>query len=206
MKRLLPTLFFAASFALPARVCAQSANGSPASGVSHPAHGDKLRVAGLPNLGKINDHLYRGAQPHDRGLPELKKLGVTTIVDLRGEDSSRISWEKKRSESLGMRFVNIPVSGWSPPTDPQVAQFLAIFREHPEEKVFVHCRLGDDRTGVFVAAYRMAFDKFLSDEALNEMYFFGFNGFWHPSMRVFVREFPNRLTTDPNLRAFKPAN
>ena len=205
MKRLLLTLFFA-SFALPARVCAQSANGSPAPAVSHPAHGDKLRVAGLPNFGKINDHLYRGAQPHSSGLPELKKLGVTTIVDLRGEDSSRISWEKKRSESLGMRFVNIPVSGWSPPTDPQVAQFLAIFREHPEEKVFVHCRLGDDRTGVFVAAYRMAFDKFLSDEALNEMYFFGFNGFWHPSMRIFVREFPNRLTTDPNLQSFKPAN
>lgn len=206
MKRLLLTLFFTAALLFPARICAQAASSPVAVATSHPAHGDKLRVAGLPNFGKINDRLYRGAQPYERGLPELKKLGVSTIVDLRGEDSSKISWEKKRSESLGIHFVNIPVSGWSPPTDAQVAQFLAIFREHPEERVFVHCRLGDDRTGVFVAAYRMAFDKFLSDEALNEMYFFGFNGFWHPSMRSFVRQFPNLLTTDPQLQPFKNAH
>ena len=196
---LILSLFVAAVF-LPAGVCAQN---SAAAAANHVEHGDKLRAAGLPNFGKINDHLYRGAQPQESGLEELKKLGITTIVDLRGEDRSKIRWEKKHSESLGVRFVHIPVSGWAPPTDAQVAQFLGIFRQNPLETVFVHCRLGDDRTGVFVAAYRMAFDKFLSDEALHEMYFFGFNGFWHPSMEAFIREFPKRLATDPPLAPFK---
>jgi hypothetical protein len=31
------------------------------------------------------------------------------------------------------------------------------------------------------------------------MYFFGFNGFWHPSMKVFIREFPARLKSTPSL-------
>jgi protein tyrosine/serine phosphatase len=203
MKRLLFISFFASAFALPA--CVRAQNSATASAPAA-EHGDKLRVAGIPNFGKIDEHLYRGAQPRAGGLPELKKLGVTTIVDLRGEDPSKSKWEQKHAESLGMRFVHIPVSGWAPPSDTQVAEFLNIFRANPEERVFVHCRYGDDRTGVFVAVYRMAFDKFLSDEAVHEMYFFGFNGFWHPSMRAFIRDFPNKLSTDPLLQTFKPAN
>lgn len=208
MKRLLLISCFAAVFALPSHLLAQeaSAPANSAPTAAHVEHGDKLRVAGVPNFGKIDDRLYRGAQPHASGLHELKKLGVTTIVDLRGEDPSKSQWEQKHAETLGIRFVHIPVSGWAPPSDAQVAEFLNIFRANPQERVFVHCRYGDDRTGVFVAVYRMAFDKFLSDEAIREMYFFGFNSFWHPSMRDFIRDFPNRLSTDPILQGFKPSN
>jgi protein tyrosine phosphatase (PTP) superfamily phosphohydrolase (DUF442 family) len=182
---------------------AQTQPQAAAPPVMHSAYAEKLRIPGVPNAGKINDHLYRGAQPRDPGLVELKKIGITTIVDLRGEDPAKIAWEQKTSESLGIRFVHIPVSGWSPPTNEQVAQFLSIFRDKPEEKVFVHCRFGDDRTGVFVATYRMAFEKLPPDQALKEMYHFGFNGFWHPSMISFVRDFPSRLNNAPLLAPFK---
>jgi protein tyrosine/serine phosphatase len=131
-------------------------------------------------------------------------LGITTIVDLRGEDPGRIAWERAQAESLGIRFVNIPVSGWSPPSNDQVAQFLKIFRDHPKEKVFVHCRFGDDRTGVFVATYRMAYEGWPAQQAMNEMYFFGFNGFWHPSMKSFIRDFPALLQSAPALVQYRP--
>ncbi len=189
-------------FVLPARVSAQNQVKTSTPSEMHSAYGEKLRIAGVPNSGKINDHLYRGAQPRDPGLVELKKLGITTIVDLRGEDQQKINWEEKRAESLGIRFVHIPVSGWSPPTNEQVVQFLRIFRDSPQEKVFVHCRYGDDRTGVFVAIYRMALEKLPPEQALKEMYFFGFNGFWHPSMSAFVRDFPSRLNAAPALVPF----
>jgi tyrosine-protein phosphatase SIW14 len=158
-----------------------------------PAYGEKLHLAGIHNAGKVTDVLYRGAQPNDTGLAELKKLGVTTIVDLRGEDRQKIDWERGAAVALGMRFVDIPVSGWSPPSDEQVAQFLELFRGDPHQKVFVHCRFGDDRTGVFVATYRIATEKWSPEQAMGEMYFFGFNGFWHPSMKKFVRELPAHL-------------
>ncbi len=169
----------------------------------HSAYGEKLRIAGVPNSGKINDHLFRGAQPRDAGLLELKKLGITTIVDLRVEDPAKISWEEKRADSLGIHFVHIAVNGWSPPTNDQVAQFLSLFRGNPQDKIFVHCHYGEDRTGVFVASYRMAFEKLPADQALKEMYYFGFNGFWHPSMAAFVRGFPASLTSAPALVPFK---
>lgn len=165
----------------------------PAPVAVQPIHGEKLHIEGIHNAGKINDVLFRGAQPDENGLAKLKKLGVTTIVDLRGEDREKYEWERKEAESLGIRFVHLAVSGWAPPSDEQVAQFLALFREDQHQKVFVHCRFGDDRTGVFVAAYRMAVDKWLPEQAMSEMYFFGFNGFWHPSMKKYIREFPNHL-------------
>jgi protein tyrosine/serine phosphatase len=124
-------------------------------------------------------------------------------VDLRGEDAAKIEWERRITGSLGMRFVHIPVSGWSPPTDEQVAQFLSLFRSEPLQKIFVHCRFGDDRTGVFVATYRMALEKWTPDQALNEMYFFHFNGFWHPAMKSFIRDFPARLHSSPALSPFR---
>jgi tyrosine-protein phosphatase SIW14 len=164
-------------------------------------YGQKLKLSGLPNGGKINDSLFRGAQPRQEGFEQLKNLGVTTIVDLRGEDSEKIYWERQQAESHGMRFINIPVSGWAPPTNDQVARFLSIFNnEH--ERVFIHCRFGDDRTGVFIATYRMARENWPPDQAIKEMYFFGFNGFWHPAMKSYINDFPAMLKTAPALAPF----
>ena len=200
MKRALAiaTLLGAANFLAPHGTHAQTPPRDP------PPHsfGERLQVEGIRNAAKVSAQLYRGAQPHAEGLPELQKLGITTIVDLRRENKEKIAWEKKTSEGLGMQFVHIPVSGWSAPSDAQVAQFLALFRDHPEAKVFVHCHYGDDRTGVFVAAYRMVFDKFSTSEAIQEMDRFGFNRPWHPAMRAYVSAFPEHLDSSPALAPF----
>lgn len=197
-----PILLLLSAFAF-----AQERSSAPvAPPVMRSAYGEKLRLPGLPNGGRVNDVLYRGAQPHPVGMQELKKLGVTTIVDLRGENPGLRDSEKEQAESLGIRFLSIPVSGWAPPSNEQVAQFLALFRNNPKEKVFVHCRFGDDRTGVFVATYRMAYEGWPATQAMNEMYFFGFNGFWHPSMKSFIRDFPARLKTAPALVQYRPSD
>ena len=188
---------------LPRPLSAQAHPQSFPPSVMRSAYGDKLRVPGIPNAGRINDYLYRGAQPKSQGLAQLKKLGISTVVDLRGEDPGRIAWERQQAESLGMRFVHISVSGWSPPTDEQVVQFLSLFYNDPKEKIFVHCRFGNDRTGIFVATYRMALEKWPTEQALKEMYFFGFNGFWHPSMKTFIRGFPAHLNSTPALASLR---
>jgi protein tyrosine/serine phosphatase len=203
MKRAIPILSLVFVSFFPASLVAQRQVEPSTPSSMRSAYGDKLRIEGVPNSGRINDHLFRGAQPRDPGLAELKKLGITTIVNLRQEDPSKIDWEQKRAESLGIRFVHIPVNEWSPPTNAQVAQFLSIFRDNPEERVFVHCHYGEDRTGVFVASYRMAYEKLPADQALKEMYFFGYNGRWHPAMTAFIRDFPSRLNTAPTLVPFK---
>jgi tyrosine-protein phosphatase SIW14 len=181
------------------------------------AYGDKLKIRGVPNPGKINDYLYRGAQPNEQGLEELKKLGITTIVDLRAEDRPKSDWEQKEAERLGMHFVHIPIAGFAAPTNEEVVQFLSLVRSStPQDggqpttlsngqpqKIFVHCLLGEDRTGVFIATYRMSVQRWPVEQAVREMNAFGFNGFWHPAMKAFVRDFPARLNSAPALAALQ---
>jgi protein tyrosine/serine phosphatase len=195
MKLFLFRALFVVSFCAVPQLFAQTEKKSSPV-ISAPLLGEKLKIPGLPNSGKISDSLFRGAQPRAGGFDELKNLGITVIVDLRGEDESKIAWERKQAESRGIRFINIPVSGWSPPSNDQVAQFLSLFNNR-HEKVFVHCRFGDDRTGVFVAAYRMAHDDWSPNQSIKEMYFFGFNGFWHPAMKSYINDFPTTLKTAP---------
>lgn len=166
-----------------------------------PDPGQRLHVAGIPNVGRIDEHLYRGAQPRDGSLKRLRELGVTTIVDLRAEDSGLRERERREAEALGAHFISIPLGGFSPPTRDQITTFLSLFAGHSPGTVFVHCRLGEDRTGVFIAAYRMAVDHWTADEAIKEMHFFGFNHLWHPAMVSYIRNFPALIDSDPALTA-----
>jgi tyrosine-protein phosphatase SIW14 len=164
------------------------------------APAEKLKIAGVPNAGKISEVLLRGAQPSAQGLVELKKLGVTTIVDLRG-NRGPVARERAQTESLGMRFVDIPMNGWSPPTNGQVAEFLKLFQQDGQQKIFVHCYFGSDRTGVMVAAYRMADQNWTANQAVEEMYSFGFHYHWYPAMKSYVIRFPVTFAGD---RTFAP--
>ena len=175
----------------------------PASSSPQFAFAEKVQVTGISDAGKVNEFLYRGTQPSQEGVEQLKKLGIGTIVDLRGERRGTMEQERRQAESLGMRLVSIPGNGWSPPRDEQIAQFLSLFRERPRRKVFVHCWLGSDRSGVFIATYRMAFDGWTPEQALAEMYAFHFKGFWHPAMKAYIRDFPARLNRSPALAAFR---
>ena len=166
-----------------------------------PEPGQRLDLTGIPNVGRIDTHLYRGAQPRNGSLNQLHELGITTIVDLRAEDSGLREREKKEAQSLGIRFISIPLGGFAPPAKDQIATFLSLFAGQSPGVVFIHCRLGEDRTGVFVAAYRIAVDNWTADEAMTEMHFFGFNRLWHPAMVSYIRNFPNLIDADVNLNA-----
>jgi protein tyrosine/serine phosphatase len=164
---------------------------------------EKIRLAGIHNAGKIDDHLFRGAQPDQDGVQSLQKLGVTTIIDLRAEDHNRSAEEKKQAENIGIKFVLIPNDGWSNPTDAHMAEFFRLIAQRPQQAIFVHCQFGEDRTGVYVAAYRMVFEHWTWQQALAEMRDFHFTSFWHPNMKNYVKHFPQRLATSEALAPYR---
>jgi protein-tyrosine phosphatase len=174
-----------------------------AAPVSHPRYAKKLHIEGVSDAGKVNDYLYRGTQPNEKGLKHLRKLGIDTIVDLRGEFHHTMENERRHAAKLGMRLVLIPGNGWSPPKDEQIAEFFALIDARPRRKIYVHCWLGGDRSGVFLAAYRIAFDGWTPEHALAEMREFKYHGFWHPAMTAYVRDFPARLRRSPTLARYR---
>ncbi|MBI3485085.1 MAG: hypothetical protein HY012_08040, partial [Acidobacteria bacterium] len=125
----------------------------------------------------MSDTLFRGAQPKEAGYAELKKQGVEIVVSFR-EDPAQIVAERRAVEALGMRFVSIPWPSFDSPRNAQVAEFLGLLRANPGKKIFAHCQRGAERTGVMVAAFRIAAEQWPPQQALDEMEVFGFRGFW----------------------------
>lgn len=170
-----------------------------ARGQTQHAFARRLTLEGVGNFAEVTPHLYRGAQPHGKGLESLAKMGINTIVDVRltGADN-----ESKAAKQLGMELIPLPWHCLFPKDDP-IAKFLVYMREHPDKKVFVHCRYGDDRTGMMIAAYRMAVEGWTADDARKEMNAFGFHNVICASLVGYEKNFLSRLKKNS---AFKNAN
>lgn len=185
----------AVTLSTPAGVYSNATPSSPAT----QANPSKSMRHNLPNFSPATTTLYRGGQPSKEGFRTLAKMGINIVVDLRGDRES----ERKLVTSLGMQYVPLP---WycSLPKDKTFAQFLRLLRDNPGKKVFVHCRVGDDRTGMMIASYRMAEEGWSAEKAEMEMEKFGFN-FTHrrlicPGILPYEEKFPHRFKTSP---AFK---
>ena len=124
-------------------------------------------VQGIQNFWQVDDHVYRGAQPSDQGFQNLAKLGVKTVIDLREADG-RSKVEEKVVTTAGMRYVNIPMTGLTPPTTEQMTKILALLQDGSSGPVFVHCKRGADRTGAVIAVYRIQHDQWENRRALSE--------------------------------------
>jgi protein tyrosine phosphatase (PTP) superfamily phosphohydrolase (DUF442 family) len=163
--------------------------------------GQPLKIAGVPNAGEVTPTLYRGGQPSTAGFKALAKIGINIVVDLRGSRKD----ENELVTKLGMQYVSIP---WHCPfpKDDVFARFLTLMRKNPGKKVFVHCRLGDDRTGMNIAAYRMAEQGWSAMQAMQEMEAFGFtlpHHFICPSLSSYEETFPRRFSTSPAFESLR---
>ena len=142
----------------------------------------------LPNFQKVNDHVYRGAQPTDDGFRELAQLGIKTVIDLRQIGEHSQADEQKLVTSLGMRYISIPMAGMSTPKDDQVTAVLARLSDTTSGPVFVHCKRGADRTGMVVAVYRVSQDGWENKKALNEAKSYGMS-FFERTIQHYVMDY-----------------
>lgn len=147
----------------------------------------------LPNFQKVDDHVYRGAQPTDSGFKELAQLGIKTIVDLRDVGEHSQADEEKIVTGLGMRYVSIPMHGLSTPKDDKVAAVQALFNDTTNGPVFVHCKRGADRTGMVVAVYRISHDQWDNKKALSEAKSYGMS-FFERAIQSYVMNYRPSVT------------
>jgi len=154
-----------------------SCNGAAPSNATKSGRAMAVRiddVAGVGNFARVDDRLYRGAQPTADGYRNLKKLGVKTVISFRSNTDTRTE-----AESAGLTYIRMPVQadiiGSEPPTDEQVKTFFDIVLDPAKQPVYMHCRGGKDRTGTLGAVYRMEMDGWSNNEAIEEMQAFGFH-------------------------------
>ncbi len=173
--------------------------GLPASGVHDVSEG------GVASNGQghcAHRRTFGGAASLTRseGFDRLAKMGINIVVD-----TGRSKGDEKQIKQLGMRYVSL--AWYCPfPKDDVFARFLKLIKENPDKKIFVHCRLGNDRTGMMIAAYRMDGQGWTAEQAMKEMHFFGYTAVHHlmcPGLAGYEKSFPERLKESPAFRELR---
>jgi protein tyrosine/serine phosphatase len=126
--------------------------------------------------------LYRSGQMSVAGLDRIvHDHGIRTVITLRDaevEGDRPPDWrEEKYCQEKDIKYIRIrpqprmwsvPASG-PPAADIAVKRFLSIVDDPANYPVLVHCFAGIHRTGAYVAVYRMEFDHWDNDAALDEL-------------------------------------
>lgn len=144
----------------------------------------------IENFAKVEDGVYRGAQPNAAGFSALKDLGVKTIVSLRAKHDDRAE-----AAPLGIDVVSIPISAGltlDPPSDADIRAFFDVVLDPARRPVFFHCAEGKDRTGTMCALYRMEIDGWTPERAHDEMVAFGWHDDIYKALGKFVLDYKPR--------------
>ena len=128
--------------------------------------------------------LYRSGQTTLFGLKNLlHDYGIRTVVTLRDPlvagDPTPDRAEEAYCVAEEINYVRILPRPWEavegpPPVDPGVRKFREVMSDPANYPVLVHCLAGIHRTGAYCAIYRMEFEHWTNERAIDEVKAFGY--------------------------------
>lgn len=87
----------------------------------------------------VSDKITLSGQPNEAQLAEIKKLGVTHIVNLGPHDNNgALDDEAASVAALGMEYIYIPVD-FENPTKEDYSKFCEVMVEQAGKTMHVHC-------------------------------------------------------------------
>ena len=130
--------------------------------------------------------VYRSEQPNAELIPLLKENKIDIVINLRNRNK-----DKTVLANQPFQQVHIPINTWAIDRNDLLAVMQTIQKaEQNNQKVLVHCYHGSDRTGGSIAMYRIIFQNWSTDDALNEMKHggYGFHPIWRNIEALFTPE------------------
>jgi protein tyrosine phosphatase (PTP) superfamily phosphohydrolase (DUF442 family) len=115
----------------------------------------------LRNFYRIDDKVFRSAQPNKKGFQELQKVGIRNILNLRSHHSD------DEGKDAGLNLYRVKMEAGDVSTG-QVVEALRFIR-NADGPVLIHCWHGSDRTGLISALYRIVFQGWSKDDAIDEL-------------------------------------
>ena len=121
-------------------------------------------VSGIANACCPLPGLVTGGQPNDAQFRAARAAGAVTVLDIRDPMEPRPFDEPALAASLGLRYVNISVTGHSL-DDTTLEKILAVLRDDTAAPVFFHCGSGN-RVGGALIPYFMLDKRMAEDDAV----------------------------------------
>lgn len=117
-------------------------------------------IEDIRNFKKIDEFVYRGGQPTKDQLFDLKKEGVSCIINFRTLFVPFINFvEEEECKKLEINNISIPLISKNGPSEKNISDFFEITDKTRAEnqKTFIHCAWGKDRTGIMSALYKVKY-------------------------------------------------
>jgi tyrosine-protein phosphatase SIW14 len=130
--------------------------------------------APITNYHEVVEGFYRGARPEKIGVQYLAAQNFKTIINI-DDDEDAIEEERGVAKELGINMVSIPLNGFFQPSSSDVDQILEWVSDARQYPLFLHCKHGQDRTGMIVGLYRVEYQNWTPVRAYNEMLDKGFH-------------------------------
>ncbi len=107
---------------------------------------------GFTNAHWIDDKMLRTNQPWPFQLARWKKMGIRTVINLRGGASSFYYLEEYACKTLGLAMENFGLTSRSLPTRDEIMAAKALF-DRIAYPALLHCKSGADRAGMMSVLY-----------------------------------------------------
>lgn len=154
---------------------------SVATAVDHPVQiytpegVETQAVEDLPRLREVEEGVWRSGRPTEKGLVQLQQnVGLRTIINI-DDSASAGKKEEAWANKLGITYYSMPMSAFSRPNDAQVDQILALLNDQSLYPILIHCKHGEDRTGMMVGLRRVFYSLWTPKDAYKEMLDLGFH-------------------------------
>jgi uncharacterized protein (TIGR01244 family) len=118
----------------------------------------------VSNLHQVTPVLYRSAKLDSADVAQLQTLGVKTVISLRSFHS-----DTQVLDGSGIRAVRIPINTWAIRDKHVIATMRSIRAAEQQGPVLLHCLHGADRTGMMAAMYRMLYQGWPREKAIDEL-------------------------------------
>lgn len=144
------------------------------------------------NFLPLSETLITAGQPTVQQLATVKDAGYQTVVNLAlGSAHNALADERSTVESLGMRYVHIPVE-FDRPAAEDFDRFCDLMKENGDQPLFVHCA-ANFRVSAFMYLYRQIYLGWSADDAITDLH-----KIWTPNAvwQQFINEVLQERATD----------
>jgi protein tyrosine phosphatase (PTP) superfamily phosphohydrolase (DUF442 family) len=117
------------------------------------------------SIEQVTPNLMRGPDPKIADIYPLRDNGVKTIISLRTNPERK---KQKLCKELGMKWIQIKTGVFKTPTDEQFDEFRKIVDDPQNQQCYASCEIDIDRTGVYIAAYRMTDQGWTTQQMVDE--------------------------------------
>lgn len=121
------------------------------------------------NRHKVADNVWRAAQPLPHQIAAAKRMGIRTIVNLRGpSDLATYAYEREACRRAGLKLVDFSVKSRRAPTVSELRAARDLF-QNVEYPILMHCKSGADRAGLMSVLYRHIHEGVPMDVAIRQL-------------------------------------